>query len=336
MIIDSELKTLLKDIDAKRIIYVNSKKEIYSLLGKNSYDCFYSALPYRYSDYSSSTCFIMVIHGIRPIELPWDYYRYHYFNSLFLRIIAYIVSKLSIVINIIKKIRIHQFYKLITIKNIKIITVSEHSKFSLLNFFPKLDRDIVKMVYSPILMRDNDNLKQEGRKDYYLLIGANRFEKNVYRAIMAFNNLFKANHLENKKILILGASKLPFLNKIKNSSRFEIFGYVSQDDLENYFYNAYAFVYPSLNEGFGYPPLLAMHYGIPVIASSATAIPEVCDNAAIYFDPRSLDDLSNRILQINYNKDLYNALITRGYERVREIKEKQEFNIPTMIQEIFE
>lgn len=74
--------------------------------------------------------------------------------------------------------------------------------------------------------------------------------------------------------------------------------YVESGELELLHQNAYAFVFPSLNEGFGYPPLQSMHYGVPVAASGTTSVPEICGDAAIYFDPYSQSEMANRILQL--------------------------------------
>ncbi|UKI56598.1 MAG: glycosyltransferase [Treponema succinifaciens] len=101
----------------------------------------------------------------------------------------------------------------------------------------------------------------------------------------------------NKKIL-----KKEIKHKRKN---FVLLDYIERDELECLFENSYAFIYPSLNEGFGYPPLSAMKYGVPVITSGSSSIPEVCGNAAIYFDPYSIYEIKNRILQLS-DKEIYN------------------------------
>jgi glycosyltransferase involved in cell wall biosynthesis len=129
---------------------------------------------------------------------------------------------------------------------------------------------------------------------------------------------------------------LPFFKEVKNIDKFEIHPYVPEEKLEELFANAFAFVYPSLNEGFGYPPLQAMEHGVPVLASSATSIPEVCGDAALYFNPQSIDDLSNRILQIAGNARLYEKLAENGRRRVEELRAIQERKMPEMIHFLFE
>ena len=123
--------------------------------------------------------------------------------------------------------------------------------------------------------------------------------------------------------------------KIVNTQKFKLLPYVSSDEIESLYMNAYAFVYPSLNEGFGYPPLKAMGYGVPVIASSAASIPEICSNAALFFNPLSMDELSNRILQIEYSSSIRHDLIEKGYNRFNELLIKQKNELPIMLNEIF-
>jgi hypothetical protein len=78
-----------------------------------------------------------------------------------------------------------------------------------------------------------------------------------------------------------------------------------------------------------------MQYGIPVIASSATSIPEVCGYAAIYFDPHFVDDLANRILQITCDPTMYTLLVKNG---IRQYQQYQQYHnhTPEMIKEIFD
>jgi len=111
---------------------------------------------------------------------------------------------------------------------------------------------------------------------------------------------------------------------------------VSTDELEQLYEQAFCFVYPSLNEGFGYPPLKAMGYGTPVIASSATSIPEVCDDAACYFSPTNMDDMAARILRVSYDGDYRSMLIERGLRRVEDLQSMQVQELDIILRMIFE
>lgn len=79
--------------------------------------------------------------------------------------------------------------------------------------------------------------------------------------------------------------------------------------------NALAFVYPSLYEGFGLPPLEAMAYGCPVISSNTSSMPEVIGDAGLYFDPNSIEELAFQLVTIFESLELRGKLIQQGFCR---------------------
>jgi glycosyltransferase involved in cell wall biosynthesis len=80
---------------------------------------------------------------------------------------------------------------------------------------------------------------------------------------------------------------------------------------------AACFVYPSLYEGFGLPPLEAMAAGCPVISSNTSSMPEVVRDAGIYFDPRDTEDMMNAIQQTVFSPTITNELVKLGYENIK-------------------
>ena len=96
------------------------------------------------------------------------------------------------------------------------------------------------------------------------------------------------------------------------SSRMKLLGYVTDAQLRALYEGAAAFVYPSLYEGFGIPPLEAMALGCPVIASNAAAIPEACGDAPLYFAPHDDAALARLMQQVVERKDERDALVARG------------------------
>ena len=92
-------------------------------------------------------------------------------------------------------------------------------------------------------------------------------------------------------------------------------GYVSDAELCALYESAMCFVFPSLYEGFGIPLLEAMHCGCPVLASRAASIPEVCGDAALYFDPNNADELAALLLRVAYDLSLRTELINKGHAR---------------------
>ena len=92
-------------------------------------------------------------------------------------------------------------------------------------------------------------------------------------------------------------------------------GYVSDGALRSLYEHAACFVYPSLYEGFGLPPLEAMNCGCPVVVSEMASMPEVCDDAALYCDPHDPKDISDKIRHLMENEDLRTRLRQKGAPR---------------------
>lgn len=313
---------------------VETFAEIGAILSAKKYKCFYSALPeseYQNFDYSF-TEFIFTIHGARKLELTTDRFEYKYIKNS-KSFIFYIFNNLLNGFLFYKKDynNLSRFFK---IKNRKIITVSQHSKFSLLSLYPELKNDEINVFYSPMEFPEIGIYAEQS--DYFLIISANRWLKNSYRAIKAFDSLFSKGLLKGKKVVVLGAENINNITKVENKNRFEFYGYVSKNELNEYLKQAFCFVYPTLNEGFGYPPVQAMSYGTPVIASAISSIPEVCGNAVLYFNPYSIKEIENRILQLTNDSDLYQTLQKRGLSRCNEILDIQKKSTHELLNIIFE
>lgn len=330
-----DIGDILNDKFNGKIHYITSNKEMYNLADINRYDVFYTAHPYEYGDYTGSSQFWGVIHGLRGIELPWDKYKYQYYTSRAKRAVARIAGSFPRFVNYWKNKQYLKMNKVLQIPNAHFVTASFHSKYSLMNFFPFLKEDNIEVLYSPFDPLVKEDRKQPGDK-YFLMISGNRYEKNVWRAVQAFDRLFSQGQLAGMSVKITGCNGLPFWSKIKNKNRFELLDYVSYEELGHLYNNAFAFVYPSLNEGFGYPPLYAMSVGVPVIASSSTSIPEVCADAACYFNPQSIDDLCSRLLFLYDNNDLRSSLIDNGKKRVHSLLEKQSSSINQFVHTLFD
>ena len=89
-------------------------------------------------------------------------------------------------------------------------------------------------------------------------------------------------------------------------------GYLEQSELEGLMASAYAMVYPSLFEGFGVPVVEAMKCEVPVLTSAHTAMEEIGEDAALYFDPASHTDMAEKLMLIYKDEDLRKSLIQKG------------------------
>ena len=209
------------------------------------------------------------------------------------------------------------------------ITVSEHSRASIKSFFPELMDLEIPVFYSPMTEYEPEGFLPPGvaAKKYFLLTSGARWEKNNLRAACAFDELVSMYESQGKsldmKMVITGAANpKAYLRHLKHKDRFVLLGYVENKELEFLHQNAYAFVFPSLNEGFGYPPVQSMRYGVPVAASGTTSIPEVCGDAVLYFDPYSVSEIKNRLVQL-LDSRIYAEYAARAPKRYAQVHTRQ-------------
>ncbi|MBI2357069.1 glycosyltransferase family 4 protein [Candidatus Dojkabacteria bacterium] len=274
----------------------------------------------------------ITIHGLRTIELPNDKYEYLYEYPNFPRVILRYIK--SVLPNKLLTLKTKQFYETI-LRFLKmgdqILTDSEYSKTSILLNFPSLVvPEQIQIVYPPIRVIKNPKVSPEIERlvkrnpKYMLFISGNRYEKNLVRVLESLElfNLFKY-HFSDVKLVVTGVNT--GLQKLLNSryknlkSNIILLDYPSLEDLNFLFAKATLFLYPSLNEGFGLPPLEAMSHGIPVIASATTSIPEVTQGATLYINPYSGDDISNAIYRGLTDGELRKRLIKASHEVLRDI-----------------
>ena len=97
----------------------------------------------------------------------------------------------------------------------------------------------------------------------------------------------------------------------------EYLGRLSDEEMVKVYKNSQAFVFPSLIEGFGLPGLEAMAVGLPVIAARASCLPEIYEDAALYFDPYDVNDLISQIKSVLSDVNLQKSLTQRGKQQVK-------------------
>jgi glycosyltransferase involved in cell wall biosynthesis len=157
-------------------------------------------------------------------------------------------------------------------------------------------------------------------RPYVVHVGNIKPYKNLGRLVEAFQKI--RDHVPHDLVivgqregLITGESP-EFFELVKAAGeRIYLTGFVSYDELRSLVGHADALVMPSLYEGFGLPPLEAMAAGVPVLVSRAASLPEVCGDAALYFDPLDVDNFANQLLVIASDEAMREQLREKGLER---------------------
>lgn len=213
----------------------------------------------------------------------------------------------------------------------KIIAVSQSTKQDIVRFF-KIPEDKIRVIYEGIdpgffLIRDYGLIDQVKKKhgilgEYILYVGTLEPRKNIVRLIKAFGALKKMGQIKHKLVIVgkkgwLFEDIFETINSLNLKEEVIFTGYVPRNEL-NILYNAAdLFVYPSLYEGFGFPPVEAMACGTPVVTSNNSSLPEVVGDAAIKVNPYKEREISEAIYEIISNKKKKEELIKRGLERVK-------------------
>lgn len=157
---------------------------------------------------------------------------------------------------------------------------------------------------------------------FILSVGTLEPGKNRGTLIHAFARL-KQQRLEHKLVIVgqkgwMYETLLPLVQRLGLQEDVIFTGYVPQEDLPAVYNLADLFVFPSLYEGFGLPPLEAMACGVPAVAANRSAIPEVVGDAAVLVDPRSPDCLAEAMLAVLTDEHLRRDLQQRGQERAQQ------------------
>lgn len=204
----------------------------------------------------------------------------------------------------------------------KIIAVSEYTKLDCLNLFG-VPESKVSVIYPGIDLKIPDFTEQKLRAlrnvyslplDYILFVGTLEPRKNILGLIDSFETLKSNAHL----VLAgkLGWKYSEILKKIKNSPKAHMIhylGYVPETDKAGIIQLARMVAYPSFYEGFGFVPLEAFKFGIPVLTTGLTSLPEVVSDAALLVDPYNTNMLAQGLNSLLTDEPLRQMLIKKGF-----------------------
>jgi glycosyltransferase involved in cell wall biosynthesis len=202
-----------------------------------------------------------------------------------------------------------------------VLTVSDASARELAHYLPSTTYRVVPNSAEHITKQPSDVsvLKILGLDEgqFLLAVGSLNPTKNFLALINAYSASSLADQLP---LVIVGAINSDvFRHNLKAAKHPNVkwAGSLPDTQLRSLYENAAVFVFPSLYEGFGIPPLEAMLCACPVVASNLSAIPEVCGDAAHYFDPLSAIDMVAAINSVIESEDYRNSLIDKGLRRAK-------------------
>lgn len=196
-----------------------------------------------------------------------------------------------------------------------IICISNTTKMDLMDIY-NISEEKISVVYLGCELRNAERevIKVGEKSSFLLYVGKRSGYKNFNNLLFAFADSKKLK--DNFRIVAFGGGSFTKIeNELITSLRLsECVTQVSGSDknLAQAYKKATALIYPSVYEGFGLPPIEAMNYGCPVIASNKGSIPEICQNSAIYFDPSNVEQISSTIENSLSDAELLNEKLEMG------------------------
>lgn len=202
------------------------------------------------------------------------------------------------------------------------IAVSANTKKDIINYL-NIQEDKIRVIYEapderyrPI--RDLSGFRAKyGLNKFVLFVGTLEPRKNIPNLIKAFAMLKRTDY----QLVIAGKKGWKYADIFKLvedrglNDRIRFIGYIGDEELPELYSAADLFVYPSLYEGFGLPPLEAMACGTPVIVSNRSSLPEVVGDAGILVDPEEIDDIAGAMERLLQKTSLREELSGRGLQQ---------------------
>lgn len=204
----------------------------------------------------------------------------------------------------------------------KIFAVSEHTKAEILKTFPFTKQNPPVVTYPACGSPFSESVERTApvvdvQGPYMLYVGNAYPHKNLNQLLKAFKR-FREEYRNDYHLVLVGGKDY-FTSRLQDeaedATNVNFFGYATDEELAGLYDKAAFYIFPSLYEGFGLPPLEAMCRNIPVTSSKASCMPEILGDAAHYFDPEDIDDMIRAMNDLASNGELRNALMSKGTQR---------------------
>ena len=209
----------------------------------------------------------------------------------------------------------------------KIITISEFSKREIIDLLHIAPEKIEIVSPAPSLATRSEDfqtvaLRHHIHKPFFLYVGTIEPRKNLIKLIQAFEKLKCEKNVPHQLVLAggIGWGSEDIQKAIQASPHQKdicVTGYVTSEEKNALYQEADLFVFPSLYEGFGIPPLEAMSFGCPVVSSNAASLPEVVSDAAELVDPEDVNGIAAAILHMLTDEAYRTNLVQKGYVQAK-------------------
>ncbi|MEI6899603.1 MAG: glycosyltransferase family 1 protein [Bacteroidota bacterium] len=196
-----------------------------------------------------------------------------------------------------------------------VVTVSEFSKEEIIRLIglPEGKITVINNAVSSSVQK-GPSVNTTSQDPYIFSVGSLDPRKNIARLVRAYEMAGIGNEI---KLILAGRSDPIFNMELSQEIVAYSKGYLPDDEISSFYENATLFVYPSLYEGFGIPPLEAMSMGCPVVLSDIPVFREIFGDAAYYVNPLDSGSIRDGISLVLSDEPLRRELMGRGYERAK-------------------
>ena len=278
---------------ASLLNFINKPYSIRSLKS-GDYDIYHKTHYDTYGHkYANDKKIIVTIHDMNCFKIP------HYYNSKY--------------VNNIKKLQ-----KVSTLRADKIIAVSDNTKNDLCEYLGISENKITTIYHGIDIATNNNTDRSVFNYPYLLFVGARYSYKNFDNLVRVFKNI-SAKYTD---LFLICTGNSFTLKEQKMIHDFNLHNKIihisaSEEMMNNLYSNAELFIYPSYYEGFGMPLLEAMSCACPVACSNTSCFPEIAHNAAVYFDPHSIDNMTETVFMVLSDNVLKEKMKKNGIEQVK-------------------
>lgn len=207
------------------------------------------------------------------------------------------------------------------------VVVSDYTKNSVI-YHLGVPAERILVLYSPERLLPNSDIIDNHeladvvseQKKFFLMVSCQRKGKNPTKALNALK--VYCRHHPDFYAVTIGYGKRLFEHHID-------LPFLSDSDLTNAYIHCYALLYPSFFEGFGYPPIEAMHYGKPVLCSNVTSMPGIYGDAPIYFSPMYESDIYSALNSLTEKN--YSVFSEKSRTQYNIIKERQDTDLQLLL-----
>lgn len=256
--------------------------------------------------FNSKIRYVALVHDLIPLRMPELFTRQHLLRFKIFTAICKFQADSYLAVSNATKADIVRYMKIPEDK-IVVAHLGAGERFS-----PKRDEAAIAEV-----------MERFGIKGKYLLcLSTVEPRKNMLRTIQAFEKCILEKNLPYKLVIVGGkgwnnGEIYDYVNARHLQEQVIFTGYVSNEEVTHIYANASLFIYASLYEGFGLPPLEAMQSGIPVITSNNSSLPEVAGDACILVDPYNIDEICDAIMRVLDSEELQREMREKGIEQAK-------------------